>query len=65
MYEQSIKWWDSLSEGQKLRLINKWKKIPGNTHYGHYKEWDNKMIMITPAVFDMIRKDMILNKTPK
>lgn len=62
MYEQSIKWWKSLSEAQKLKYINKWRKTSGDTYYMHYKEWDNKAIMEIPAAFDLIYKSLILNK---
>ena len=62
MFEQAIKWWNTLSEAQKIRHINKWKKMPNETYYGHYKEWDNKSIANTPAVFDMIYKDLCISQ---
>ena len=62
MYSESIKWWKKLTKQQKLEYINEWKQIPGDSHYTYYKQWNNRSIMDTPTVFDMIYKTLILNK---
>ena len=62
MHTESIKWWKTLTKEQKLKHIDKWKKTPGDSHYMHYKEWNSRSIMDTPAVFDLIYKTLILNK---
>ena len=62
MYIESTKWWKTLSKEQKLKYIDDWKKTPGDSHYTHYKQWTSRAIMDTPAVFDLIYKNITLNK---
>jgi hypothetical protein len=57
MSQQSTKWWDKLNDKSKAKVIQEWKQISGPAMYGHYKEWPNNMIMVTPSIIEMIYND--------
>jgi hypothetical protein len=62
--QEAFRWWNKLSDSKKLKTVREWKSSPSvDAAYNHYKSWDEKLILITSSLIEIIYKDTVVPST--